>query len=206
MGEPVINNTTVVSVTHTFRVGGPNFMNPAPAGPTRVVRAAELRIGLAWPDVPSVAGSGGPLVNDLDLVLESPGPDGCLFAGDIRWDGATCGAFSPADNLFYDGNVYDGGHANAITDQWSRPRGVGAPERHDMRDPQEGIHLTSDPNADRDFSDSPLYIGLWRVTVKRGAGGAIPGTISNVGLNEDVNQNGRLDPGEDTDGDGLLDL
>src|SRR6266849_5112866 len=114
-GEPVINNTTVVSMTHTFRIGGPNFMNPAPTGPTRVVRAAELRIGLAWPDVPSAAGSGGPLVNDLDLVLESPGPDGCLFAGDIRWDGATCGPLSPADNLFYDGNVYDGGHAKAIT-------------------------------------------------------------------------------------------
>src|SRR6185503_20307945 len=56
------------------------------------------------------------------------------------------------------------------------------------------------------FADSTLYLGNWSVTVKRGAGGSTPGSITIGGPNEDANGNRRLDAGEDTNANGLLDL
>ena len=200
--EPLINNTTT-SVTHTFRVASPNTMlkvAPAPDAGATAITIGQLRIALAWADPPSPAGSGGPLVNDLDMVVESPGPD-----GDIN---------TAADNIFYDGNRYDGGRNNATFDQWSLGRSSTTPvEKHDKRNNVEAIHLTGDPNADFAFDDSKLYPGLWRVTVKRGLGGAVPGQITitaptvaqDADQNEDDNNNGRLDAGEDNNGNGLLD-
>ena len=203
-GEPPIDNTHT-SQTHTFRVGSPRTVIGAGGG--MAVLRSELVIGLAWTDIPSAPGGGGPLVNDLDLVVTSPGPDNCLAPGDLHPDGVTtCPAGSAADNLAYDGNVYNGGHNNPITDQWSLARPAATGEIHDLRNPQEGFHLNSDPNADRNFADSTLYLGNWQVTVKRGAGGSTPGSITIGGPDEDLNGNRRLDAGEDTNANGLLDL
>jgi hypothetical protein len=211
-GELPIDNAHT-SQTHTFRVGSPRTVVNA-AGGLAVLRS-ELVIGLAWTDIPSAPGAGGPLVNDLDLVVTSPGPDNCLAPGDLHPDGVTiCPAGSAADNLAYDGNVYDGGHNLPTTDQWSRARPAASGEIHDFRNPQEGFHLNSDPNGDRNFTDSRLYLGNWQVTVKRGAGGSTPGSITIGGPNEDLDPDGagpllpnrRLDAGEDTNANGLLDL
>ncbi|HEV8702314.1 MAG TPA: thrombospondin type 3 repeat-containing protein, partial [Candidatus Polarisedimenticolia bacterium] len=100
------------------------------------------------------------------------------------------------------------------TDQYSLARPAASGEIHDLRNPQEGFHLNSDPNQDRNFADSTLYVGNWQVTVKRGAGGSTPGSITSGGPNEDLDPDGagpllpnrRLDAGEDTNGNGLLDL
>jgi len=211
-GEPPIDNAHTSQI-HTFRVGGPRTTTGAGGG--LAILRSELVIGLAWTDIPSAPGSGGPLVNDLDLVVTSPGPDNCLAPGDLKPDGVTvCPAGAATDNLAYDGNVYRGGNNNAITDQWSLARPAASAETHDRRNPQEGFHLNSDPNADRNFVDSTLYLGNWQVTVKRGLGGSVPGSITLGGPNEDLDPDGagpllpnrRLDPGEDTNGNGLLDL
>src|SRR5262249_37294816 len=94
-GEPVINNTNT-SKTHTFRVASPVTIGTAGSG--LAVARGQLRVALAWTDPPSAPGSGGPLINDLDLVVEGPGPDNCLFSGDTRPDGVVCGAGTDADN------------------------------------------------------------------------------------------------------------
>jgi hypothetical protein len=210
-GEPLLTNAAPTR-THTFRVMSPNTVTGVGGG--LAVKRAELRVALAWTDAPSPVGSGGPLINDLDLVLEGPGPDGCLFDGDTRHDGAACGAGSETDNVFYDGNVYFGGRNNAVTDQWSRARGGADVRVTDRRNPQEAIHLNSDPSnnftaADASrFNDSPLHLGTWRVTVEVGQGGSNPGmlTLAPVAQSEDANGNWRLDAGEDANGNGLLDL
>src|SRR4029078_4887439 len=103
---------------------------------------------------------------------------------------------------FYDGNRYDGGRNNATFDQWSLGRSSTTPvEKHDKRNTVEAIHLSGAPNADFAFDDSKLYPGLWRITVKRGLGGATPGSITiptltggqGGGQNEGDNKKGRPD-------------
>jgi hypothetical protein len=218
-GELLIGNSNVAgvsatSVTHIFRIATPYTITkvaPATDAGSVAISTGQLRIAVSWPDRPSPAGSGGPLINDLDLVVESPGPDGCLGDGDPSDKtpaGVACVAgTSAADNIFYDGNRYNGGHNNALTDQWSLGRSAAAPpEKHDYRNNTEAVHLTGDPNGDFKFDDSPVYTGRWRVTVKRGLGGAVPGSITISGtVNEDANHNGRLDAGEDLNANGLLD-
>jgi hypothetical protein len=212
-------DTTTTSRSHLFRLDSPNRVESrigVPVGVTggQAVKRGELRIALAWTDPPSPVDSGGPLVNDLDLLVESPGPDGCLFDGDTRHDGSPCGAGVETDNLFYDGNVYRGGFNNAVTDQWSRPRAATGVIVNDRRNPQEAVHLNSDfnnnvtvPDDAFRFDDSPLFLGTWRVTVKVGGGGATPGQLTITGPNEDLPPgNRRLDAGEDTNVNGLLDL
>jgi hypothetical protein len=209
-GEGLIDNGANTSRSHLFRIASPATLPTASGG--LQVAAAQLRLALAWADPPSPAGSGGPLINDLDLRLESPGPDSCLQDSDTRPDGTPCPAGSAADNVFYDGNAYDAGRNVAALDQWSLGRAA-ASEKHDKRNPLEAVHLTSDPNNDRSFADSPIYAGRWRVTVKRGLGGATPGQITitvptvaqDPDQDEDDNNNGRLDGGEDNNANGLLD-
>ena len=211
-GEGLIDNGANTSRSHLFRVAGPATTPTASGG--LAITAAQLRIALAWADRPSPVASGGPLINDLDLRVESPGPDSCLQPGDLRSDGSPCPAGSATDNVFYDGNNYGplaSGDPNLM--QWSLPRAA-ADETHDGRNPIEAIHLTADPDNDRSFSDSPLYAGLWRVTVKRGLGGAVPGSLTltpptvaqDPDQNEDDNNNGRLDAGEDNNANLLLDM
>jgi hypothetical protein len=211
-GEGLIDNGANTSRSHLFRVGSSSTVPTASGG--LAVAAAQLRLALAWIDPPSPAGSGGPLVNDIDLRLESPGPDSCLQGGDTRPDGTACPAGSAADNIFYDGNDYASiGGDNPALSQWSRAR-TASPEVHDKRNPLEAIHLTADPNNDRSFAASTIYAGRWRVTVKRGLGGAVAGQITitvptvaqDPDQNEDDNNNGRLDAGEDNNGNGLLDM
>jgi hypothetical protein len=204
-GEPLIDNTTNTSRTHTFRVAGGHVVTKT--GGAVALTTSQLRIAVAWPDIPSPAGSGGPLVNDLDLVVESPGPDNCLTPADTKPDGSACPGNAADDNEFFDGNNYDGGHGNAVTDQWSKARTAATgTEKHDRYDPIEAVHLAGDPNFDGNYADSPLYVGLWRVTVKRGLGGATPGQITILSAtNEDANGNGRLDAGEDTNANGFMD-
>jgi hypothetical protein len=185
-GEPPISNTTTL-VEHTFTVSAPETI--AVAGGARAVTRGALRVALAWPDPPSTTLSDGSLINDLDLEVESPGPDGDLA--------------TTADNLIYDGNVYVLG-SGPRAGQWSAPR-LG-PDLADVRNPVEAVHVPSDLNGDGNPADSRLYTGTWRVRVKRGAGGAVPGSITRLdGPSEDANGNFRLDPGEDLDADGLLD-
>jgi hypothetical protein len=201
-GEAPIDNTTTIATSHSFTVTSPTITTTSSGG--TAVTTAQLRIALAWIDLPSPAGSGGPLTNDLDLVLEGPGPDNCLEPSDTTPDGSPCPAGSADDNLFYDGNRY--GDGDAESDQWSLGRDAASPAVHDQRNPVEAIHLGGDPDNDDSFVDSPLYVGRWRVTVQRGTGGAIPGAITILGPDEDANGNHRLDPGEDGNLNGLLDL
>jgi Thrombospondin type 3 repeat len=210
-GEPLLDNGAHTSKTHDFRVVGNRTLTLA--GGALVLTNAQLRIALAWPDRPSAAGSGGPLVNDLDLVVTSPGPDNCLSSSDTKPDGSACPGSAADDNQFFDGNSYDGGHNNAFTDQWSLARtATTGTEMHDLRNPVEAVHLTSDKNSDRNSTDSQIFAGHWQVTVKHGAGGAVPGslTILGTGTNgEDANHNFHLDAGEDGvngTANGVLDL
>jgi len=186
-GEPAINNTTRTLIEHTFTVG--SDATRVVAG-TRIVDHGQLRVAMAYADPPSLAGSAGSAINDLDLEVESPGPDGDIL--------------TTADNRVYDGNVYLQGSVKV--GQWSASRTTVAADRGDRRNLVEAVHLTSDLNGDGNTDDSQLVAGTWKVRVKRGAGGATPGSISNLtGAVEDANGNGRLDAGEDLDADGLLD-
>src|SRR5262249_896837 len=119
----------------------------------------------------------------------SPGPDGNLA--------------TTADNLVYDGNAYVIG-SGPRAGQWSAAR-TGA-DLADTRNPVEAVHIPSDLNGDGNPADPRLSAGTRRVRVKRGGGGAVPGSITRLdGPSEDANGNFRLDPGEDLDADGLLD-
>ena len=72
-GEVMLDNSTT-SVSHTFTVESPasiDLDDTLPGG--RVVTRSNLRVALSWPDLPGIAGAGGTLINDLDLVLQSPG-------------------------------------------------------------------------------------------------------------------------------------
>ncbi|HKQ98394.1 MAG TPA: S8 family serine peptidase, partial [Candidatus Polarisedimenticolia bacterium] len=188
--EPTINNTTRTLVEHTFTVASDSTrLVPNGGGSSQVVDRGQLRIAMAWADVPT-AGASGALNNDLDLEVESPGPDNNLAA--------------TADNVLYDGNVYSFGGVRV--GQWSQGRASGGTDLGDVRNPVEAVHLSADPDGNGDPSDSKIYTGTWRVRVKRGAGGATPGQITVLtGANEDANANGRLDTGEDTDADGFMD-
>jgi hypothetical protein len=189
-GELAINNTRT-SNSHTFRVDSDST---APVGAARRVTRGQLRVALAWSDPPSNPGSAGALVNDLDLEVVSPGPDGIL---------------GNTDDVTYDGNNYL--TDNIKVGQWSRPRATGQPDTGDRRNPVEAVHLSADPNGDGDTGDSQIPAGTWRVTVKRGTGGATAGQITVLtgaaptGEGEDADRDGRLDAGEDADGDGFLD-
>jgi hypothetical protein len=210
-GEPLIDNTLppcapgapCSQVTHTFRVaGGPTIVKTSPAGAVALVKR-ELRIGLAWADMPGPANAGGPLINDLDLVVESPGPDNCLTASDTKPDGSACPAGAATDNELYDGNRYNTPSTTIATlNLWSgaRTAAVGV-EKHDYYNPHEAVHLHSDANTDGNEADSPLYVGRWRATVRRGWGsnGAPENPITIIPVagdadgDEDDNANGRLD-------------
>ncbi len=197
-GEPPISNATpATGVTHTFVVNGPSTTLLPGGG--RAVSIGSLRVALAWPDPPDVAEGGGTLVNDLDLELESPGRDNCLFQGDVAPGGAVCPATSANDNLIYDGNVYQTGGGPRVG-QWSLGRTSGGADLGDKRNPVEAIHLSAvRVDSQGQPAESQLPIGTWRVRVKRGAGGAAAGQITAInGSNEDGNGNFRLDPGEDT--------
>ncbi len=197
-GEPSINNTAPASCTaggncsvieHTFTVDGESTRVLTP-GTTKIVDRGQLRVAMAWIDPPSGAGTGGTIINDLDLEVVSPGPDNIL---------------GTPDDKVYDGNNYTIGTAKQ--GQWSLGRLTGGTDVGDVRNPVEAVHLSADPNGDGDPSDSQLYTGTWRVRVKRGSGGATAGQITQItGPAEDANHNGRLDPGEDLSPfNGLLD-
>ena len=184
-GEPPIDNGGNTLTEKTFTVDG---LNPVTlGGGTRAIANGQLRVALSWPDPPSLENSGGTLINDLDLEVESPGADNNIA--------------TTADNVVYDGNVYISGQP-LPTGQWGQGRAIAQTAVHDLRNNIEAVHLTSNVGG-----SNQLPIGTWKVRVKRGAGGATPGQITVLnGANEDTNGNGRFDAGEpDTDGDGLLD-
>ncbi|HYV85086.1 MAG TPA: thrombospondin type 3 repeat-containing protein [Patescibacteria group bacterium] len=185
--EAPIDNAAHTSTEKTFTVDGVNAVTLVSG--TRVIQNGQLRVALSWPDPPSVENTGGLLINDLDLEVESPGPDNNI---------ATTG-----DNIIYDGNVYIAGQLLPVG-QWSQGRPVANTPLHDVRNNIEAVHLSSFVSP---TSANQLPTGTWKVRVKRGAGGATPGQITMInGANEDLNNNGRFDAGEpDTDGDGLLD-
>jgi hypothetical protein len=196
-GEPGLNNTGNTSKSHTFLVSTPNAIDVNGGTPGGLVATeSHLRVSLAWLDRPGTAGAGGLLINDLDLRLQSPGPDNLLDTGDDR---------------FFKGNNYGPATDSALLDQWSIV-GTGAlpTNPHDPRNNTEAIHLTGDANGDafqiptgaatpeQAYGDSQIHIGTWRITALRGAGGATPGSLTIDAVNEDANGNGRLDAGEDT--------
>ncbi len=185
-GEPPINNASPATGNeHTFKVVSDAV---GTVGPTQIVTRGQLRIAMAYSDPPSTAtgvGAAGAIVNDLDLEVESPGPDNCLFSGDIAPNGSVCPASSANDNVIYDGNDYQIGSVKV--GQWSQPRTLGTPDVGDNKNPVEAVHLTADVNGDGNPSDSQLVVGTWRVRVKRGSGGATPGQITAIsGANEDT--------------------
>ncbi|MFQ5877348.1 MAG: thrombospondin type 3 repeat-containing protein [Acidobacteriota bacterium] len=187
-GEPPIDNAARTEVEHTFTVR--SAAATVRTDGAEVVATGTLRVALAWPDPPDQALGAGALINDLDLELESPGPDNDLLTTD--------------DNVLYDGNVYMSGPIPI--GQWSQGRSSVGADLADARNPVEAIHLSADPDGDGSPEDSQLFVGTWRVRVKHGSGGALPGVIVALdGAPEDLNGNFRLDAGEDLDGDGLLD-
>jgi hypothetical protein len=203
-GEPLIDNAAASSITHHFRLAAPDITTTGAGG--TAVTTGQLRIALAWIDLPSPAGSGGPLTNDLDLVLQGPGADNCLESGDTQPDGSPCPGNAADDNVFYIGNHYGPATNDAVLDQWSIGSvGASPAPLSDERNVVEAIHLSGDPDNDGSYDESPLYVGRWRVTVMRGDAGAIPGQITILGPDEDGNGNHRLDPGEDGNMNGLLD-
>ncbi|HEV8703287.1 MAG TPA: thrombospondin type 3 repeat-containing protein [Candidatus Polarisedimenticolia bacterium] len=135
---------------------------------------------------------GGALINDLDLELESPGPDGLIG--------------TPGDNVVYDGNVYISGGAFPVG-QWAQSRPAAQAAVHDIKNTIEAVHLSTFLDPDMANNGNQLVTGTWKVRVKRGGGGATAGQITMInGANEDTNLSGRRDSTElDTDGDGLLD-
>jgi len=204
-GEAPINNTSPINcatgagcVEKSFVVDG---VNSIVIGGTRFIENGQLRIALSWPDPPSTVlgtlanlGSGA-LVNDLDLEVESPGPDNNIAA--------------TGDNVVYDGNVYIQGQP-ILFGQWSNGHPVSQASVHDKYNTIEAVHVSTLVNRFLPNSGNQIPTGTWKVRVKRGAGGFIAGQITAIngtpdGHNEDTNGNGRLDTGEDTDGDGLLD-
>ncbi|HEU5182321.1 MAG TPA: hypothetical protein VFW45_16160, partial [Candidatus Polarisedimenticolia bacterium] len=119
------------------------------------------------------------LVNDLDLELISP------------------------TGTIYDGNVYN--PANQAVGQWGLGRTI-PPDFGDIFNPIECVHLHDDPDNNPATNDNQIVPGVWTLRVKQGAGGAVPGAISQInGPNEDANANNRLDAGEDLDADNQLD-
>jgi hypothetical protein len=201
-GEAPINNVGNTQTEKTFTVDGVNAVTLA--GGTRAIKDGQLRIAVSWPDPPSAVSSGGTIVNDLDLEVESPGNDNCLTPADTKPDGTACPGTAANDNRVYDGNVYIAG-LGLPAGQWAQSRAIGDPDVRDVRNNIEAVHLSSFAS---ETIGNQLPTGTWRVRVKRGTGGALPGQISGIiGANEDnVIINGRFDPGEaDTDGDGLLD-
>ena len=124
-------------------------------------------------------------------MLQSPGPDNILDTG---------------DDIYYIGNHYGPATDSSVLDQWSIGTiGAVPPGLTEQRNNTESIHLTGDPNNDAfgiptgattpqvAFGDSQIHTGTWRVTVKRGAGGFVPGSLTLDAIDEDVNGNGRLD-------------
>jgi hypothetical protein len=191
-GEPPIDNAGNTMTEKTFVVDG---VNTVLLGGTRLIENGQLRIALSWPDPPSAVGGvggGGRLVNDLDLEVESPGPD-----NDIGTTG---------NNIVYDGNVYILG-TTLPTGQWAQGHPVSQASVHDDKNTIEAVHLSTFVDRFLPNGGNQLVTGTWKVRVKRGAGGATAGQITMInGANEDTNGSGRLDAGEiDTDGDGLLD-
>jgi len=186
-GEPPIDNAGNTQTEKTFIVDGVSTVTLA--GGSRVIQSGQLRVALSWPDPPSLENSAGTIVNDLDLEVESPGPDNNI--------GTT------ADNVVYDGNVYISGQ-QLPAGQWAQGRAVADLPAHDLRNNIEAVHMSAFVSA---TGGNQLPTGTWKVRVKRGAGGLSAGQITAInGDNEDTNGNGRFDTGEpDTDGDSLLD-
>ncbi|HEU5218804.1 MAG TPA: S8 family serine peptidase, partial [Gemmatimonadales bacterium] len=122
---------------------------------------------------------GNTLVNDLDLELISP------------------------TGTIYDGNVYN--PASQAVGQWGLGRTV-PPDFGDIFNPIECVHLHDNPDNNPATNDNQIVSGIWTLRVKQGAGGAVPGAITQInGANEDANGNNRLDAGEDLDADNQLD-
>jgi len=191
-GEAPIDNAGNTQTEKTFQV---NAVNTVLLGGVRYVANGQLRVALSWPDPPSPVGGvggGGSLVNDLDLELESPGPDGNIGTA--------------ADNVVYDGNVYILGSQLPIG-QWAQGRPLAQAAVHDVKNNIEAVHLSTFVDEAQPNNGNQLVTGTWKVRVKRGGGGATAGQISMInGANEDTNLSGRRDAGEaDTDVDGLLD-
>jgi len=204
-GEPPINNTTPINCATSagctekaFQVDGvnavalPNTLAGQPNEPptTRYIQDGQLRIALSWPDPPSPVAAlntdgGGKLINDIDLEVQSPGPDN---------------VYGNADDVVYDGNNYIYGKACCIG-QWALGRVTNPPTgiTHDTRNNIEAVHLSTFVNKFDQNNGNELVTGTWHVRVIRGANAANGGQLTMItGSNEDANGNGRLDPGEDT--------
>ena len=133
----------------------------------------ELRVSLAWVESTSSA-----LINDLDLELVSPDPDG----------GGPLTPITYAGNYFTDDNDKDG-IIDALEDcpsigtgapgpldagPWSLPVCPNTPS--DDRNPTEAIFLSPDPdgNGDAEPPFNQIVPGTWTVRVRSNAGGADP--------------------------------
>jgi subtilase family protein len=133
----------------------------------------------------------------LRVCLAWPDPPGDLLVNDLDLE------LVDPNGKVYDGNVYN--PLNQTVGQWSLGR-MGPPDPGDTINNLECIHLSDDPDGNPATPDGQKIVGVRTVRVKIGSGGAVPGSISsNPGVNEDANNNHCLDPGEDLDGDGLLD-
>lgn len=148
----------VSSFRPALRDGAVHEFFPVVANPVPGDAANELRITLAWSDVRGLSDS-APLVNDLDLEVVSPGPDGILQS-------------SQGSTLLGDDRVY---RPNPLA-AWA----LGYTQASSATTLQSSVSPFSDP-ADRDplntvenvfIPSHDVFPGTWRVRV---IGYAVPG-------------------------------
>ncbi len=156
--------------------------------PDRADRANDLRVTLAWSD-PAGTSASMPLVNDLDLEVIGPGPDGVL---------QTVGGIVGGDDVVYRPNprtAWSAGFSVPSADRRIAPPSDPASLDFADRDPINTLENVFVRSADVDP-------GTWRIRV---VGRRVPSTTAtdqgmpNFVLND-------TPPVFDTDGDGVPDL
>ena len=134
----------------------------------------ELRISLAWMDVPDLSGNGS-LLNDLDLRVIDHGSDNILGTSD---DVLYHGNFFTEDQGNFDGRLQlfdpnfpgiegEDSDGDGVLDEsaFSLPVDVSLRDYRDDQNPNEVVMLSPDPNRDGDDLDRQVFPGR-QYTVK----------------------------------------
>ncbi|MCZ6833958.1 MAG: S8 family serine peptidase, partial [Acidobacteria bacterium] len=128
----------------------------------------ELRIALAWMDVPDLSGNGA-LLNDLDLEVIDHGVDNILGnSDDVRYHGnfftEDQGNFDGRLQLFdpnFPGIEGEDSDGDGVLDEsaFSLPVTLSLRDYRDDQNPNEVVMLSPDPNRDGDDLDRQVFPG-----------------------------------------------